>query len=67
MLMNEYGFTERQAKAILDLKLNRLVNMEIAKIVQEKENLKQKIEYYNLILTDNNEFLKIIEKFFLLC
>ena len=62
MLMNEYGFTERQAKAILDLKLNRLVNMEIAKIVQEKENLKQKIEYYNLILTDNNEFLKIIEK-----
>ena len=32
--MNNYNFSERQAKAILDLKLNRLVNMEIAKIEQ---------------------------------
>ena len=29
-LMNTYGFSERQAKAILDLKLNRSVYMEIA-------------------------------------
>ena len=31
-LMDNFNFTERQAKAILDLKLNRLVNMEIVKI-----------------------------------
>ena len=37
--MNNFGFSERQAKAILDLKLNRLVNMEIAKIEQEKERI----------------------------
>lgn len=61
-LMNTYNFTERQAKAILDLKLNRLVNMEISKIANEKEDLVNKINHYNLLLTDKNEFLKVIEQ-----
>lgn len=61
-LMNTYGFSERQAKAILDLKLNRLVNMEIAKIQEEKRTLESKIEYYNLLLTNEKEFLTVIEK-----
>ena len=60
-LMNTFDFSERQAKAILDLKLNRLVNMEIAKIQQEKQNLEEKIEYYNLLLTNEKEFLTVIE------
>ena len=60
--MNTYNFTERQAKAILDLKLNRLVNMEISKIANEKEDLVNKINHYNLLLTDKNEFLKVIEQ-----
>ena len=61
-LMETYNFSERQAKAILDLKLNRLVNMEIVKIQQEKENLNQQINYYNLLLTNEKEFLTVIEK-----
>lgn len=60
-LMNNFNFSERQAKAILDLKLNRLVNMEITKIQNEKEKLEKEIEYLNLILTNKEEFLKIIE------
>lgn len=60
-LMNTYGFSERQAKAILDLKLNRLVNMEIAKIQEEKRTLESKIEHYNLLLTNEKEFLTVIE------
>lgn len=60
-LMSNFNFTERQAKAILDLKLNRLVNMEIAKIQQEKVKLEEEIEYYNLLLTNETEFLKVIE------
>lgn len=60
-LMNNFGFSERQAKAILDLKLNRLVNMEIAKIEQEKVKLEEEISYYNLLLTNETEFLKVIE------
>lgn len=61
-LMQTYNFSERQAKAILDLKLNRLVNMEIAKIQQEKEKLEQEIERYNILLTNETEFLKVIEQ-----
>lgn len=60
-LMNNFNFSERQAKAILDLKLNRLVNMEIAKIQQEKEKLEQEIEHYNILLTNEKEFLTVIE------
>ena len=60
-LMNVYNFSERQAKAILDLKLNRLVNMEITKIQEEKESLEKNIAYYNLLLTDKHEFLSVIE------
>lgn len=60
-LMNNFNFSERQAKAILDLKLNRLVNMEIAKIQNEKEKLEKEIEHLNLILTNKEEFLKVIE------
>lgn len=59
-LMENYGFSERQAKAILDLKLNRLVNMEIAKIEQEKIKLTEEIDYYNLLLTNEKEFLTVI-------
>jgi DNA gyrase subunit A len=61
-LMETYDFSERQAKAILDLKLVRLVNMEIAKIEQEKSDLLSEINQYNELLTDNNKFLKEIEK-----
>ena len=60
-LMNTFSFSERQAKAILDLKLNRLVNMEIAKIQEEKRTLESKIEHYNLLLTNEKEFLTVIE------
>ena len=60
-LMTTYNFSERQAKAILDLKLNRLVNMEIAKIEQEKLKLEKEIEYLNMLLTNKEEFLKVIE------
>lgn len=60
-LMNTFSFSERQAKAILDLKLNRLVNMEIAKIQQEKEKLEKEIERYNILLTNEEEFLQVME------
>lgn len=60
-LMKEFDFSEKQAKAILDLKLNRLVNMEIAKIQQEQQSLLQSIDYYHLLLTNETEFLKVIE------
>ncbi len=41
-LENDFSFTEPQAKAILDMKLSRLANLEQTKL---KDELKEKIEY----------------------
>jgi DNA gyrase subunit A len=61
-LMAKFGFTERQAKAILDLKLQRLVNMEYIKIEKERDNLKATIDHLNNILNTVELFNKEIEK-----
>lgn len=49
-LMERFGFTKIQTKAIMDLKLERLVGMEKQKIRDEDAMLKENIEKYNLIL-----------------
>ncbi len=49
-LMERFGFTEIQTKAILDLKLQRLVGMEKTKIAEEDALLRQNIERYDAIL-----------------
>ena len=51
-LMNKYGFTESQAKAIVDMKLGKLAGLEKIEIQNEKANLLKQIENYNLILSD---------------
>lgn len=61
-LMNNYGFSEIQAKAILDLKLQRLVNMEMSKIQAEKIDLETKINNLKELLADKNKFYQEIEK-----
>lgn len=60
-LVETFGFTDIQAKAILDLKLQRLVNMEINKLVEEEQSLLNKINYINEVLTNRDMFLGIIE------
>lgn len=60
-LMNEFNFTELQAKAILDLKLQRLVNMEISKLEKEKANLLVKIDEFQHLLSNQESFYKVIQ------
>jgi len=55
-LISKFGFTEPQAKAILDLKLNRLVNLEGFKLEQEHKENQAKIEELNIYLNNQNEF-----------
>lgn len=55
-LIAKFGFTEPQAKAILDLKLNRLVNLEGFKLEQEHKENQAKIEELNIYLTNKDEF-----------
>ncbi len=49
-LMDRFGFTKIQTKAIMELKLERLVGMEKQKIADEDKLLRENIEHYNAIL-----------------
>ena len=70
-LMEKFGLTEIQAKAILDMRLQRLTGLEREKIREEYEELQRMIEYYNKILSDEDlrmqiirdELLEVKEKF----
>lgn len=55
-LINQYSLSEPQAKAILDLKLSRLANLELKKIVDEKKTLEDKIHEIEEILNNKELF-----------
>jgi DNA gyrase subunit A len=55
-LMEKFSFSELQAKAILDMRLQRLVGLERDKLKEEYDMLMEQIAYYKQILED--EFLR---------
>lgn len=59
-LMNLLALSEKQAQAILDMRLQRLTQLEISKLVEEKEQLLEKIAYLRRILEDESLVLSII-------
>ena len=60
-LVEKFGFTEAQAKAIVELQLYRLTNTDITELEEEAENLRKSIEYLKSIL-ENPEKLKAVIK-----
>jgi DNA gyrase subunit A len=60
-LMEQFGFTEVQAKAILEMRLQRLVGLEREKLRAEYEELMQKIDYYRQVLADEGMRMQIIK------
>jgi DNA gyrase subunit A len=54
-LMDRFGFTERQANAILDLRLYQLTQLEHNKLQEEYDELLKLIQYLNSVLA--NELL----------
>ncbi|HET8859659.1 DNA gyrase subunit A [Marivirga sp.] len=60
-LMEKFKLSEIQAKAILDMRLQRLTGLEREKIVQEFEEIKKLIEYLESILADEELRMKIIK------
>ncbi|HKR04478.1 MAG TPA: DNA topoisomerase (ATP-hydrolyzing), partial [Bacteroidia bacterium] len=56
-LMTGFGLTEIQAKAILDLRLQKLTGLERDKIKEEYNELMKLIDYYHDVL--NNESLRM--------
>lgn len=59
-LMDKFSFTEAQAQAILEMRLQRLTGLEQEKILAELKNLLEKIEWLKKVLADVNEIYKII-------
>lgn len=60
-LMKDFELTEIQAKAILEMRLQRLTGMEREKIQSEYDELMKKIEYYESILADEGLRMQIIK------
>ncbi len=59
-LMETYGLSDKQAAAILDMRLQRLTGLEVEKINAELQELDRQIEYYNSVLSNDSEVVRII-------
>ena len=61
-LMARFGLSDKQAQAILDMRLQRLTGLERDKIVSEYEKLLERIAYLKLILATPQMVLDIIKE-----
>lgn len=55
-----YGLSEAQAKAILDIRLARLVNLEYVKVQKEAVDVKQTIDYITNLLANKEQFNEML-------
>src|SRR5207344_2094079 len=60
-LMKNFGLSEIQSKAILEMRLRVLTGLEIDKIIAEYEELVKLIEHLKSILADEGLRMKIIK------
>ncbi|KAB8136272.1 DNA gyrase subunit A [Gracilibacillus oryzae] len=61
-LMNEFSLSEKQAQAILDMRLQRLTGLEREKIEEEYKQIQALIEELKAILADEEKILEIIRE-----
>jgi len=61
-LKTKFKFTERQAKAILETRLQQLTSLESQKLKDESKNLDETIAELKKILSSEEEVLKVIKK-----
>jgi len=59
-LMREFGMSEVQAQAVLDMRLQRLTGLEREKINEEYRDLQEQIARLELILADEEELWQVI-------
>ena len=60
-LVNNYDFSEKQAKAIVELQLYKLTNTDVSELIEEADNLKIIVDKLNSILS-NVDVLKSVMK-----
>ena len=61
-LMKKFDMTDRQAKAVLEIRLQQLTHLEADKLKDEEKKLKELISELQKILGDEREILKVIKK-----
>lgn len=59
-LISEFGFSDKQAQAILEMRLQRLTGLERQKIQDELDELLKHITWLKMVLADPTEIFKII-------
>ena len=60
-LVAKFAFTEKQANAIVEMRLRALTSLELNKLQDELKDLNEKIVYYRSILADNKKLLDVIK------
>lgn len=61
-LQREFALSDEQCKAVLDIRLGRLVAMERGKIEEELAEVLKNISYYRMLLADIREIRKLIKE-----
>ncbi|NLJ64484.1 MAG: DNA gyrase subunit A [Christensenellaceae bacterium] len=61
-LIDRFGFSDKQAQAILDMRLARLTNLEADKLQAEYDTLQERIAYYKLLLSDRPKLMEVIKE-----
>ncbi|MBM7563466.1 DNA gyrase subunit A [Paenibacillus sacheonensis] len=61
-LVAQFGFSERQADAILTLQLYRLTNLEITSIEKELKDIQKRIAYLRSILDSEKKLISVIKE-----
>lgn len=61
-IAQKFSFTERQAKAILEMRLQRLGALEVKDLEKEHKNLLNELKRYRKILDKPKEMMKVIKK-----
>ena len=61
-LVERFALTEIQAQAILDMRLQRLTNLEVVALKQEYAELLKRIAHYKAILASEKKLLSVIKK-----
>ena len=59
-LMDTFDFSEKQAQAILDMRLARLTGLERDKLMAEYQELEKTIAYLQSLLADENKLMGVI-------
>ncbi|MBX6350990.1 MAG: DNA gyrase subunit A [Clostridia bacterium] len=61
-LVGEFGLTEKQAQAILEMRLQRLTGLEREKIEEEYAELRKRIEHLRAVLASEQMVLRVIRE-----